>query len=126
MQRCLLTPVLLVLLGLDAAPSSAADAAAASAGASKPALAGKTNGRTLGLTDSMLRYCTRVAPTSAPALQARRATLIQGLSSTDLARLEHSTDYQQAFQSEDQFLAMVDERNVHRVCPAADAPKKGS
>ncbi len=72
--------------------------------------------RVLGLTESMLSYCTKVDPASVAAYRGKIRQLIQGASDEVLARVRASDEYQHAHQSMEDFVSKVDEHNAKRVC----------
>jgi hypothetical protein len=85
---------------------------ASAAGADGPA----PDPRVLGLTESMLGYCTKVDPASAAAYQGKIRQLVRGASDEVLAKVRSSDEYQHARQSMDDFVSKVDEHNAKRVC----------
>jgi hypothetical protein len=88
-----------------------------------PVDAKAVDGRGLGLTESVLKFCEKKDPPSAPKLKDRIKQLEGGASKTALAKVRTGPDYLRARQSMDDFLGKVDDRNAARVCagPAAGA-----
>jgi hypothetical protein len=72
--------------------------------------------RVLGLTESMLSYCTKLDQALATPYQEKIRQLIQGASVEVLAKVRSSEEYQRARQSMDDFVSKVDEHNAKRVC----------
>ena len=72
--------------------------------------------RTLGITEGILTYCTKVDPPSAVKYRARIKVLVQGASDDTLAKVRNSDAYLKARQSMDDFISKVDEHNAKRVC----------
>jgi hypothetical protein len=72
--------------------------------------------RVLGLTESILSYCTKVDQTLAAPYQEKIGQLIQGASDEVLAKVRASDEYLRARQSMDDFVSKVDEHNAKRVC----------
>jgi len=74
------------------------------------------DGRGLGLTETVLKFCEKKDPSSAPKLKERIKVLENGASNAELAKVRSGPDYVRARQSMDAFLGKVDAPNVARVC----------
>jgi hypothetical protein len=72
--------------------------------------------RQLGVTESLLTYCSRVDPPTAGAYRARIKQLVQGTSEETLVNVRNSDEYRQARASLDDFVSNVNERNAKRMC----------
>jgi len=98
-----------------------AQASWAAAGDTTPA---RVDAKALGTNDSILRYCGKASPSSVPALQKKHLEIAQGASDAELDKVRQSTPYLEAFSAEENFLHLIDERNVKRVCPTDPAAKQ--
>lgn len=72
--------------------------------------------RQLGVTESLLTYCSKVDPPTAGAYRARIKQLVQGTSEETLVKVRNSDEYQKARTSLDNFVSNVNERNAKRMC----------
>jgi hypothetical protein len=72
--------------------------------------------RQLGVTESLLTYCSKVDPPSAGAYRAKIKQLVQGTSEETLVKVRNSDEYRQARASLDDFVSNVNERNAKRMC----------
>jgi len=72
--------------------------------------------RTLGITEGILTYCTKVDPPSADKYRERIKLLVQGASDATLVAVRNSDAYVKARGSMDDFISKVDEHNARRVC----------
>ena len=83
--------------------------------------------RKLGVTESILDYCTKAYPSSADKIRYEIQLLTRGASPQALAKLRSSDEYRRARDAEDEFVKQVEPRNARRVCekpPAAARPKQ--
>jgi hypothetical protein len=83
---------------------------AASAGETGP------DPRTLGLTEGLLQYCSKSAPSTTVGYREKIMRLVQGVSEQELARVRASAEYLQARSSLEEFTSQVDEHNAKRMC----------
>ena len=83
-----------------------------------PAFAGAPppDARQLGVTESLLTYCSEVDPPIAGAYRAKIKQLVQGTSEETLVKVRNSDEYQKARTSLDNFVSNVNERNAKRMC----------
>ena len=72
--------------------------------------------KTLGITESMLTYCTKVDAESAAKYRDRVKVLVQGASNDSLAKVRGSDAYRKARASMDDFVSKIDEHNAMRMC----------
>jgi hypothetical protein len=72
--------------------------------------------RTLGITEGILTYCTKVDPPSAVKYRERVKLLVEGASDATLVAVRNSDAYLKARESMDDFISKVDEHNAKRVC----------
>jgi hypothetical protein len=72
--------------------------------------------RTLGITEGILAYCTKVDPPSAVKYRERIKLLVQGASDATLVGVRNSDAYLKARESMNDFVSKVDEHNAKRVC----------
>ena len=72
--------------------------------------------RTLGITEGILTYCTKVDPPSAVKYRERIKLLVEGASDATLVAVRNSDAYLKARESMDDFISKVDEHNAKRVC----------
>jgi hypothetical protein len=87
-------------------------AAPASVFAAAPA----PDARQLGVTESLLTYCSKVDPPTASAYRAKIKQLVQGTSEETLVKVRNSDEYRKARASLDDFVSNVNERNAKRMC----------
>jgi hypothetical protein len=83
--------------------------------------------RKLGVTESILDYCTKAYPSSADKIRYEIQLLTRGASPQALAKVRSSDEYRRAHDAEDEFVKQVEPRNARRVCekpPAAARPKQ--
>jgi hypothetical protein len=88
--------------------------------AAEPAI----NAQMLGLTESALRYCTKVDPAAAEKLQAKVNQMLQGASEAAVNKIRRSEAYRTAYESGNAFISKVDEKNGPQVCADALAEHK--
>lgn len=72
--------------------------------------------RKLGVTESLLTYCSKFDPPTVAAYRAKIKQLVQGTSEATLVKVRTSDEYRQARASLDDFVSNVNERNAKRLC----------
>lgn len=80
--------------------------------------------RKLGVTESILDYCTKTDPSSADKIRYEIQLLTRGTSPQALAKVRGSDAYRRARDAEDEFVKQVEPRNARRICEKP--PAKGS
>jgi len=78
----------------------------------------------LGLTEAILNYCSNADPSSAGKYQEQAKRLAHGANDETLAKVRNSDDYRKAYDSVDDFVSKVDQRNAQRVCAESIAASK--
>ena len=76
---------------------------------------------TLGVTESLLSYCTKVDAASAAKIKLKAKSLSEGLSAVTLKQMRNSAEYRTAYESVTQFIAKVDPHNASQPCRQAAA-----
>jgi hypothetical protein len=99
----------IVLIAVAALAWSGASAAAQSA-------AQALDPRELGKTEAVLDYCAKADPRDAGKIHARLQRMMKGASKESITEARQTQEYQKARQSEEDFLAKVDEHNAAHVC----------
>jgi hypothetical protein len=97
-------------------------AVAASAG--EPAVKTTINAQLLGITESVLQYCSKTDAANAVKLQARVEQLVQGASEEAVARIRKTREYRTAYDSATDFVSKVADQNASKVCTDALAESK--
>jgi len=72
--------------------------------------------RQLGVTESLLTYCSKVDPPTADAYRAKIKQLVEGKSQETLVKVRNSDEYRKARASLDAFVSNVNQRNARRMC----------
>jgi len=72
--------------------------------------------RVLGITESLLTYCTNADPKSAAKYRERLKRLVGDTREEALAKVRGTDTYHKARQSMDDFIGKVDEHNAKRAC----------
>jgi hypothetical protein len=97
--------------------TAAAGASAAEAESATPAA------HNLGVTESLLTYCTKVDAPSAVKIKLKVKALSDGLSAVALRQMLNSAEYKTAYESVTQFVEKVDPHNAMQPCRQAAAGK---
>ena len=77
----------------------------------------------LGVTESLLNYCTRVDAPAAAKLREKVKRLASDASEEGLAAIRRSDEYRKAYDAVGEFVAKIDEHNAKRVC--SESPANG-
>jgi hypothetical protein len=74
------------------------------------------DGHALGITESMLNYCTRIDATSAARFQQKIKLLVRGASEATVAGIRKTDEYRVAYDSVTDFTSKIADRNAKRTC----------
>lgn len=107
----------LLVMTAYGAMTVAAGAPAAEPEAANPAA------HNLGVTESLLTYCTKVDAPSAAKIKLKAKALSEGLSAVALKQMRNSSEYKSAYESVTQFVGKVDPHNAMQPCRQAAAAK---
>jgi hypothetical protein len=77
----------------------------------------------LGVTEGLLTYCTKVDAASAAKIKLKAKALSEGLSAVALKQMRNSAEYRTAYESVTQFVEKVDPHNAMQPCRQAAASR---
>ena len=95
---------------ISLAPAAQADPPPARASAAAP------NAKSLGITESVLKFCGPIDSKSAKKLQDKVTELTKGTSEEVIAHTRETAEYRRAYESMSAFAAKIDERNAKILC----------
>jgi hypothetical protein len=79
--------------------------------------------KSLGITESILKYCGPISPESVKKLQQKIDELVKGASAETVAKTRNSDEYRKAREMMDSFVAQVDEHNAKNMCSNSASDK---